>query len=81
MDELMRAEVRKLLAEAVKAITQSPKNAAAADTAVYNAILSGLEKNVSPVEVAESRAGAGVPKGVVQRTQQPGGNGAKKPAR
>jgi hypothetical protein len=80
MDELMRAEVRKLLADAVKAITQSDKNAAAADTVIYNSILSGLEKNVSPVEVAESRAGAGVPKGVVQRQVNPSGNGAKKPA-
>lgn len=63
--ELMKAEVRKLLADAVKSITQSDKNANAADATLYNAILGGLEKGVTPMEVAAARGGGGVPSGIV----------------
>jgi hypothetical protein len=74
--ELMRAEVRKLLADAVKSLTQSDKNSAAAQTQIWNAILQGLEKNVTVDEVAASRAGGGVPSGIAQQQERPGGEGA-----
>lgn len=54
LDELMRAEVRKILADAVKALTQSDKNAAAADATsaktqieVANQMLGQLEGDVN----------------------------------
>lgn len=71
-DELMKAEVRKLLADAVKGLTQADKNTAAADATTYNALLGGLENGVSPTEVAGARAGDGVPKHLVPK---PGGAG------
>jgi hypothetical protein len=74
--ELMRAEVLKLLADAVKSLTQSDKNSAAAQTQIWNAILQGLEKNVTVDEVAASRAGGGVPSGIAQQQERPGGEGA-----
>lgn len=80
-DELAQATVRELLANAVKHLTQSDKNTANADVTTYNAILSGLEKNVTPTEVAHARAGAGVPEGIIQPQKQPSGGGAKPPAR
>lgn len=52
-DNLLRAEVRKILAEGVKALTQADKNSAAADGAtaktlieIMNASLGGLEQGV-----------------------------------
>jgi hypothetical protein len=74
MQSLMRAEVRKLLTEAVKNLTQSDKNAASADAATYNAVLQGLERGVAPTDVDLARAGGPVPDGVVQ--QQGNGSGA-----
>ena len=74
--ELMRAEVRKLLADAVKSLTQSDKNSAAAQTQIWNAILQGLEKNVTVDEVAASRAGGGVPSGIAQQQERADGAGA-----
>lgn len=76
MDELMRAEVRGTLADAVKALTQADKNAAAADTTTYNAILGGLESGVAPEDVALARAGGGVPKNIVQQSGGDSGAGA-----
>jgi hypothetical protein len=75
MQELLKAEVRKLLADAVKAITQADKNTAAADAAVYNAILGGLEKGVAPNEVSAARDGAGVPEHIVPEQSGPDGAG------
>ena len=62
--ELVKATVRKTLADAVKNISQAGKNDNAAAAAIYNAILSGLEKGVAPDDVAAARAGAGVPLGI-----------------
>ena len=76
MESLMRAEVRKLLTEAVKNLTQSDKNAAAADAAVYNAVLGGLERGVAPTDVDLARAGGPVPDGVVQQQGNGSGKGA-----
>jgi hypothetical protein len=66
-EEQTRAIIRKTLAEAVKNITQADKNTASTEATVYNAILAGLEKGVTPSEVAEVRSGssAGVPDGVL----------------
>lgn len=53
-DELLRAEIRKLLAEGVKNLTQADKNSAAADAAtakteieIMNASLGALERGVT----------------------------------
>jgi uncharacterized membrane protein len=64
--QFMQATIRKTLAEAIKNMTQSDKNSAAADAAVWNAILAGLEKGVTPQEVAEVRSGDNaLPQGVI----------------
>lgn len=78
MANLMRAETRKALADAVKAMTQSDKNASAADVQLYNALAQNIEKGVSPSVIAEVRAGADVPKELIQRKDDGGG---KKPGR
>lgn len=62
--EMFAAEIRSLLASAVKDLSQADKNNAAAQVETYNAILGGLEKGVAPDEVADARAGGGVPEGV-----------------
>jgi len=62
--ELIRSEIRKTLAEAVKNLSQSDKNAAGAEAVRYDALLSGLEKGVTPAEVADARVGGPVPDGV-----------------
>ena len=67
--ELLSAEVRKLLADSVKALTQSDANAAKGDAATYNAILAGLEKGVTPTDVAMSRHIGQVPGGI-EETQR-----------
>lgn len=68
MDDLLRAEVRKILAEGVKALTQADKNSAAADGATaktlietMNASLGGLEQGVSDdaTSTAKPAEGAG----------------------
>lgn len=66
-EEMVRAEIRKTLAEAVKNLTQSDKNAAGAQAATYNAILLGLEKGVTPTDVAAVKTGVSdeIPDGVV----------------
>jgi len=61
MAELLRAEVRKLLADATKSLTQSDKNSAATEVAQFNAILGGLESGVTPTDVHAARSGAGIP--------------------
>lgn len=63
--ELMRAEIRKLLADAVKSLTQSESNSAKGAAATYNAILTGLEKGVTPTEVAAARMDGSLPQGIV----------------
>jgi hypothetical protein len=63
-EELMKATIRKTLAEAVKNLTQSDKNTAGGEAQIYNAILAGLEKGVAPDEVAAARIGAGTPEGI-----------------
>jgi uncharacterized tellurite resistance protein B-like protein len=70
MKELMKAEVRKLLADAAKALTQSDKNTAASEVAVINTILAGLEKGVTPTDIHAARAGGGVPPHVADRIQR-----------
>lgn len=63
--EMFAAEIRKLLSEAVKNVSQADKNAAGAEVTKYQAMVDGLEKGVTPVDVADARAGGGVPEGVV----------------
>jgi uncharacterized tellurite resistance protein B-like protein len=70
MKELMKAEVRKLLADATKSLTQSDKNTAASEVATYNTILAGLEQGVTPTDVHTARAGGGVPPHVTDRLQR-----------
>jgi hypothetical protein len=63
-EEMIRATIRKTLADAVKALTQADKNTAAGEAQIYNSILAGLEKGVAPDEVAQARMGSGVPEGI-----------------
>ena len=64
MAELLKAEVRKLLADATKSLTQSDKNSAASEVATFNAILGGLESGVTPTDVHAAKSGAGIPSAV-----------------
>jgi hypothetical protein len=66
MKELLRAEVRKLLADATKSLTQADSNSAKGEVAVYNAVLSGLESGVAPADVHAARTGAGIPPAIAQ---------------
>jgi uncharacterized tellurite resistance protein B-like protein len=66
MKELLRAEVRKLLADATKSLTQADSNSAKSEVAVYNSILGGLESGVSPTDVHAARSGAGIPPAIAQ---------------
>lgn len=66
MNDLLRAEVRKILAEGVKALTQSDKNAAAADSAtaetqidIANAMLTSLEGGLDGKDTGKSDAPKG----------------------
>jgi hypothetical protein len=70
--EMVRAEIRKTLAEAVKNLTQADKNSAMANAQVYNSILGGLEKGVTPENIAAARAGSGTSTGP---SAVPGGAG------
>ena len=65
--ELLTAEIRKLLADAVKSLTQADNNSAKAEVANYNAILGGLESGLAPTDVHAARAGAGVPPDITRR--------------
>lgn len=72
-EELMRASVRKILAESLKNLTQADKNNAAAATAVFKTMLEGLQNGVTPQEVAAvGNAGNYVP--VQNGPRQSGGN-------
>lgn len=75
MNRLMHAETRKVLADAVKALTQSDKNTTAAQAVVYTAIAKGIENGISPQTVAETRAGAGVSANLVRQPGAPSGGG------
>jgi hypothetical protein len=66
MKELLRAEVRKLLADATKSLTQADSNSAKSEVAVYNAVLGGLESGVAPTDVHAARTGAGIPPAIAQ---------------
>jgi hypothetical protein len=59
IDEIMRAEVRKLLAEGVKALTQSDKNAAAADATVAKAQIEIANQMLGQLEGAIDANGTG----------------------
>lgn len=68
MDELMTAEVRKLLADAVKSLTAADSNTASAgekdanaEATKYNAILTGLESGVTPKDVHAAHQGGDIP--------------------
>jgi hypothetical protein len=63
-EQMLKATVREMLSGAVKNLTQADKNAAAQEATVYNAILAGLEKGVTPTDVAEARATGMVPDGI-----------------
>lgn len=66
MKELMKAEVRKLLADATKSLTQSDSNSAKSEVALYNAVLGGLESGVTPTDVHATRSGAGIPAAIAR---------------
>lgn len=68
-DALMRASVRKILAEAMKNLTQADKNSAAAATNVFQTLLESLQNGVTPQEVAA----AGAAGRYVPSTDGPGG--------
>lgn len=72
-DELMKASVRKILAESLKNLSQADKNAANAATAVFQTLLKGLESGVTPSEVA--RAGGAQEYIPVSGRTRIGGNG------
>jgi hypothetical protein len=74
MDSLLQAETRKALADAVKSLTQSDKNATAAELAIYNAIAKGLTDGISPQIVANTRSGSPIPAGVVRKPKGASGN-------
>lgn len=81
MRELFKAEVRKLLADATKSLTQSDKNTASGQVATYNAILKGLEDGVSPSDVDSARTATNDQAATLPRTGRPApaGNGAAAP--
>lgn len=80
MQELLRAEVRKLLADAVKSLTQADANAAKGEAAIYNAILGGLESGVAPSDVHAARTGAGIPPAIAQGFRDASGANPKPPS-
>jgi hypothetical protein len=61
MRELMKAEVRKLLADATKSLTGADHSTAKAEVEMYNAILAGLESGVTPADVHAAKIGAELP--------------------
>lgn len=84
MKELLKAEVRKLLADATKSLTQSDSNTAKGEVALFNAVLGGLESGVTPTDVHAARAGGRVPSEIARGfrltsgTDTPPSAGAKK---
>lgn len=58
-EETARAEIRKILADALKAISQAGKNSATAEAATINALLAALEKGVSVEQFSQSAGRAG----------------------
>jgi hypothetical protein len=72
MRDLMQAEIRKLLADAVKSLTQADKNTSAGEVATYNAVLKGLQDGISPTDVDAARASS---RSNAPPLQQPGGAG------
>lgn len=87
MDDLLRAEVRKSLAEGVKALTQADKNSAAADQTTaktlvetMNTTLGGLEQGVKDDEPVNSRGeGAGASRPADSAPDEGRGDGAGAP--
>jgi uncharacterized tellurite resistance protein B-like protein len=73
MRRLFAAEVRKLLADASKSLTQADKNTAASETEFYNTILKGLESGVTPIDIEAARAGAGVPPAIARSFRRTSG--------
>ena len=63
----MKASIRKILAEALKGLSQADKNSAAAATSVFQTLLKGLESGVTPAEVAAA-GGAGALRGQTATT-------------
>ncbi|MDE2584095.1 MAG: hypothetical protein KGN39_01760, partial [Betaproteobacteria bacterium] len=57
--KLFEAEVRNVLAETLKAISQAQKNSANAEAVTANTILAALEKGVVPHEIVGQAAAAG----------------------
>ena len=82
-DELIRGEIRQVLSQAAKNLTQSDKNAAAADATKVNTLLDALEKGVQH-ELAAGTGGltggtagaAGGSAANLQQPQRPGDAGA-----
>jgi hypothetical protein len=70
-DRLIEATIRETLAGAVKNLTQSDKNTAGAQAVPYNTILAGLEKGVTPEEIAHLKDGTshGLPDGVMTKME------------
>jgi hypothetical protein len=66
MKELMKAEVRKLLADATKSLTGADGNAAKAEVTTFNAILAGLEAGVTPADVHAAHMGAKLPEAIAR---------------
>jgi len=80
MAELLKAEVRKLLADATKSLSASDRNAAAGEAETFNAILGGLESGVTPTDVHAARAGAGIPEPIARGFRRTSGTDAPPPA-
>lgn len=81
MNQLLEAEIRESVANAVKNLSQADKNAALANATTYDAIGKGLVDGITPQVVADTRAGAPVPKDVVQRKEQSSGGSTGSPAK
>jgi len=86
MKELMKAEVRKLLADAVKSLTAADSNAASADeksakaeAVKYNAILDGLESGVTPADVHAAHQGGEIPEPIARGFRLKSGKDKPKP--
>lgn len=71
MKQMMTAEIRKMVADAAKALTQADKNSTAAEVQLYTAIGKGLVDGITPKAVADTRAGGPVPAGVVRKPNGP----------
>jgi hypothetical protein len=74
--KLMEAQVREILAAALKDIAQAGKNTAAGEATTANVVLDALEKGISPAAVIPALSGAG---NVNPVSGTPGGPGAAAP--